>query len=1219
MASAGQLFFRSALVRLIVLTTFCIFFVQALPAQTVSFVSAASVVASGFPESYGFALDSTGTLYIADAGNNRIVKVMPDGSQSVLSAGSLNAPQGVAVDDAGNVFIADSYNFRIVKVAQDGTASVLDTGGYSAGIPTGIAIDAHHNIFVADSLNGKILEFHESGSVSVVGTGGLTLSYCNGLAVDDEGNLYIADTGNSRIVEITTDGRAFQVNSGGLFLNAPMGVAADPQGNVFVADTFNGHIVEITPDGQASVVTTGNQTLYYPYDVTMASNGTFYVLEQLSSVSQIVKVQTQAADFGNANVCPGGQAMPSPCSQTLTLNYRFNSSASLSTPLFVNSDYQIAAGRTCSGTFQNGDTCSLAVNFAPSMPGERMGSIELADSNHQILNTVYAAGIGTAPAIGFLPGTVSALNTGNQSLASPGGVAVDQAGNSYIADNTGNKLLRIDQTGSVSIMNMGGLTLAGPVGLAVDGAGIVYIADTGNNRVVKVMRNTSSVLNTGSLVLAQPNDITVDGIGNVYIADTGNNRIVKIAQGNNSSVLSTGGLTLSQPKGVAVDDSGTVYIADTGNSRVLRVPNIGAASIVDTGNAALQQPVKLALDAAGTLYVTDRSSSQVLQIFTNGTTTAAGTGSFTLRQPDGIALDATGNVWIADAGNGRVLAIDRTTPPSLVFSSTAIGSTSQTQAVTIMNLGNASLNFPVPAIGQNPSLSAYFTSGGSSTCPSVSSSSPTFSLAAGNACSLNISFAPESSGSVSGSLIFTDNVKNAANPYAKQTIALSGSAVAASVNITWTPASAISYGTNLSSVLNATASTRQGSTVPGQFSYTAQKAGGNTLVISPAITLPAGTYTLTATFTPADTGDYQPAVQTTVLRVIPAPLEVSAQNVSRVYGTANPQFTGTIVGTVNGDSLTETFTTTVTLASIAGSYTIVPVVTGANLNNYAVTVLNGVLTVDKAPSTVALKTSNANPAPGGSFTLTATVASTTSGAPTGTVQFLDGATVLGTEPLNAQGTAALTVANITEGDHTIYAIYAGDQNFSSSQTIITEQPKATALSLSLNVTNLSLRLGQTGVVKATLVPSDGYKGNITFSCSGLPQMTACNFSPATFTMNGETAPVVTTLTITTRGPGTSTADLRQPRSLESKAVLAGFFFLPSTLLGSWLFYQRRKLRSALGNVLVIIILLGSMIGVIGCGITTDFGPTGTSTIQVTAKQTDGTTAVTSLELNIEGR
>src|ERR1700731_159607 len=146
---------------------------------------------------------------------------------------------------------------------------------------------------------------------------------------------------------------------------------------------------------------------------------------------------------------------------------------------------------------------------------------------------------------------------------------------------------------------------------------------------------------------------------------------------------------------------------------------------------------------------------------------------------------------------------------------------------------------------------------------------------------------------------------------------------------------ALVYGPGLgASQLNAT------STIGGSFAYT-PAAGG---------VLPAGPQTLSAVFTPTDLVNYAPQTVTATLTVSKAPLALTANSASRPYNTANPAFTGTITGAVNGDVLTESFTTTAVLSSAAGTYPITPAAAGANLGNYTVTATNGILTVTPAAS-----------------------------------------------------------------------------------------------------------------------------------------------------------------------------------------------------------------------------------------------------------------------------
>jgi hypothetical protein len=203
---------------------------------------------------------------------------------------------------------------------------------------------------------------------------------------------------------------------------------------------------------------------------------------------------------------------------------------------------------------------------------------------------------------------------------------------------------------------------------------------------------------------------------------------------------------------------------------------------------------------------------------------------------------------------------------------------------------------------------------------------------------------------------------------------------AATPILQWAAPASITYGTALtSSQLNATA-IYNGNQVPGSFAYTP----------APGTVLSVGSHTLSVSFTPTDTTTYStPTPITTNLTVSQDALTITANNATEVYGTANPAFTGTITGEVPADSFTESFATPATLDSAVGSYPITPSVTGSNLADYTVTAQSGVLTVGPAGTTVTVSTSSTTANADATITLTATVLSTTTGVPTGSVQFLD--------------------------------------------------------------------------------------------------------------------------------------------------------------------------------------------------------------------------------------
>ena len=324
--------------------------------------------------------------------------------------------------------------------------------------------------------------------------------------------------------------------------------------------------------------------------------------------------------------------------------------------------------------------------------------------------------------------TADAVAANTSELNNPLGIALDSAGNLYIADQL-NQRIREVKAGTISTVAGDGTPgytgdtaaatsaeLDDPSGIAVDSSGNLYIADTSNHVIRKVAGGTITTYagtnvsgGTGDhglaidAQLANPTGLTLDAAGNLYIADTGNSRIriVTKATGDITS-LSTGNFILSSPKGVAVDAAGNVYIADTNNSRVLKVAprgsitkttTVAGTSVIgfsgDGGpatSAQLAYPSSLAVDAAGNIYIADSYNQRIRRVSaaTGIITTVAGTkfsgytgdgGSSTsaeLSFPRVVLLDPSGNIYISDTQN-NVIRLMTPNAPSIGGVITASG------------------------------------------------------------------------------------------------------------------------------------------------------------------------------------------------------------------------------------------------------------------------------------------------------------------------------------------------------------------------------------------------------------------------------------------------------------------------------------------------------------------------------------------------------------------
>ena len=750
----------------------------------------------------GLAVDNSGYLYIADCpldGNNadnRVLKVKTDGSSaSVIPAGTLYGPAAVAVDASGNVYIADNNNgARVVKVPYSG-------GTYGS-----------HTDFVSTS---------ES-----IGSGG-ALEYGVALAVDASGDVLLTDTDGlgARLIKVTSSGTATElisntqsIGAGGT-LYTPNGVAADAQGDIFVADQestdFLGRIVELPYSGGSYgspveyVPSTGNAStnaLNTPNGLAIDSKGNLYATdfgadaENSAGTGGVIEIASQSTDFGNATV--GSSSL------TYSLNFVFGSGGSLNstTPYKVLTlgasglDFAAASGTNCSGSFGAGSTCTVKVKFSPKYTGLRIGAVELLNTSGSVIVTANLYGIGTGPQVVFpsnaatgtpLGGTFAFSGMGGSPLA----VTVDGSGNVYVADQSGAVYEMPAGCALSSCVTTLGSGFEQVTGVAVDGSGNVYVVDTSLAKVYEMPAGcaSSSCMTALGGGFQQPYGVMVDGSGNVYVSNevsggTVNGTITKMPPGCTSTAYSSGACTVTTlsagfrfPEGIAMDASGNIYVVDAyyTSQQVTEVPAGCTSSSCATtlaGGFKFNYPQGVAVDASGNVYVAVSGAVQEMPAGCASsscvTTLVNGNGNF---YPDGVALDGSGNLYAVGGGTYSVQEFPLATPPILTFSSTMVGQTSSAQTVTLANIGNAALTFPIPSTGNNPSVAANFALGVSTTCPELDSFSSAGTLAAGASCTLAVQFEPTDTGSIDGSLIVKDNHLNAASPnYTTQSISLSG-------------------------------------------------------------------------------------------------------------------------------------------------------------------------------------------------------------------------------------------------------------------------------------------------------------------------------------------------------------------------------------------------------------------------------------------------------------
>jgi hypothetical protein len=589
-------------------------------------------------------------------------------------------------------------------------------------------------------------------------------------------------------------------------------------------------------------------------------------------------------------------------------------------------DFTDAGSDTCTANtlYTVGQSCTVNVAFTPEFSGNRYGAVVLYDNVGNVIENLYLQGTGVGPQVNFLPGTQSTLGSG---FNLPMSIVSDGSGNVFVGGEDFSSVYEIAAVnGNIPAsptINLLGGSFQSAWGLALDGSGNLFVADFGKNAIYEMLKSGGyTTVNSLGGGFFNPWGVAVDGAGNTFVADYGNNAVKEIPPGCASSAcVNTLAGGFNGPSGVAVDGSGNVFVADLNNHALKEILAASGYTTVNTLASGLSFSGNLTLDGNGNAYLVGAQNTGVLEVLAAGGYTTVQTLPSNFNHPQGVGVDGAGNVLVADNGNNRVVKLDYADAPSLSFAITAVGSTSSDspQTVTVENVGNAALDFPIPSSGNNPSIGMNFTlnSGVSSACPLVSAGSSTAgTLVAGASCELPISFTPTPTGALTGALLLADNNLNAGLPvFATQSILLSGTTTQVTPAINWATPAPIIYGTPLSGLqLNAT------STVAGTLTYT--PAAGTILT--------TGTQTLTVTFTPTDSTDYRSATTTVILTVnqstptiywsAPAPITYGTalsgtqlNAVSVVAGTfAYSPAAGTVL-TAGTQTLTVTFTPTDTV------------------------------------------------------------------------------------------------------------------------------------------------------------------------------------------------------------------------------------------------------------------------------------------------------------------
>ena len=883
---------------------------------------------------FALAIDSSGNIYAANQAAGSIFKIVP-GSGGTYTAATIitgitggSGTSGVAVDAYGNIY-TNNYGNSLYKYIYSGGTYTQHVIASNFSLARGMAVDNNGYIYQTDESANQVRVFIPSGSIATTttytaGTVFTGLSSPAGVAVKN-GIVYIGN-GTELLQETPNGSGGYTQSVVATGFDALRGIAPDNSGNIFVSDLDLGlkKVTNALQDfGTVAVGTTSAQQSIAFEVLTAGTLGTPVVLTK----------GITGLDFklGAGSTCVGSLAANTACVVNVTF-----------TPQYPGERYGAVELTNSSGTviatsLMQGNGSGPQVTYSPG-----------------VIATV--AGTGVA---GYNGNGIAA--TSAEINADDNGPALDGAGNLYFADLYNYQVRKVTAATGI-ITTVAGTGAAGyngdniaatsatvaPESVAIDGAGNIYIADSGNNRIRKVTAATgliTTIAGTGtggyngdniaatSAEVSNPYEIAVDGLGNVFISDTGNHRIreVSAATGIITTVAGTGtggysgdngaatSAEIANPRGIAVDATDNLYIADYGNQRIRKVSNTGIITTV-AGNgsggyngddivatsAELNTPLGVAVDAAGDLYIADAGNNRVREVIaaTGIITTVAGNGTGGFSGDNGSAtsaelngdhtlvLDNAGDIYVTDSGNQRIRKVTVTAPPPFAFADTYVYSVSadSPKTETITNIGNAALTFEVPGIGTNPSISSGFSIGNSSTCPQLSTLSSAVTLAAGASCTDLISFTPQVVGTIGGSTVTTDNTLNVAN--STQSVGLSGTSLPLLTKTITFPQPATPVTAGSSATLAATASNGD----PVTYSITSGAATINGSTITYTNT---GTVTIAANST--ETFDYAAAAtvsDSVVVNAAASSYTAPSENVGNTSATQTATVNFTTAGTL---------------------------------------------------------------------------------------------------------------------------------------------------------------------------------------------------------------------------------------------------------------------------------------------------------------------------------
>ena len=1186
---------------------------QGTPQVTSSYVTALTHP-SGWGQIVSTAITGDGDLLVEETNNGALYEFPANGGAMItLIASGMGANAGgqwnpsVALDSQNNLYLTGNWDNCVSRIPYDPAtktwpdlALVAQTtlapnggncvdavfqynlsGEWADGAwgaqPFALGTDANNNLYLStfNWNNGFLLELPlavKNGALSVGAPitfldhlGASSGSNVDSIAIDPWGNIYFVETGQNKVLEYPA-GQAFtpgQAESGLPRVDPELtyieGVQPDAAGNLYISDAQAGVVMVPAAKGPGLQPQTAAAVYLSPVaglgsvSIDFARN-ILYVPTKPKSWNgwngfyDVVAVNLNNAELGST---PVGTPV------TSTIYYDFSGSV---TPASIAieeagvtaADFSVATGGSCqAGTaYTAGQNCTVNVSLNPQVAGNVSAKLVMRDNAGNTLLSTVLHGTGQAPMLAISPAAESTIGSG---LQTPSQVAVDAAGNAYVADAGLGAVVEYPVSSGATTPTNIGTGLKNPTGVAVNGAGDVFIADAGN---VYEVPNTASGLNSTAQITLKSGlganlNLAVDGLGDLFIADPANQRVVKLSNpgGTFPTMAQTeSDLTgLNAPSLVATDASGNLYVVDGVN--LIQITPVGQQTTITN---TVSNATGLAVDASGALYIAAPSASMRIP-WVNGAWAVGSpvTIAASVSNPKGIALDSGGDLFTADATAENIHVYGAS--GELNFGTLTLGQTPSLEAA-LTNQGNE----PMDITGFTVSNAVDYSASGTACTASA--------LPQGTNCDLTVTLSPGpgDQGTLSTQIQIQGNQANSATllsaigvgaSLAKSvttvSVASSASVVDVPVTVTVSPASGTGTPTGdvTVSVDGANPTTKALSNGTVKFDFMPISAGSHTFSVTYQGDRAFGSSTASTTATVA---------KGAVTMSEPAPPKYVLSN-GESYGDQNTtQYYFTYKMQVNASAGTPTGT---------------------------VTFMEG--------TTAACDSSPAKMDANGYATFTTTCLT----LPTST----NPTTLVATHVLTPVYSGDANYQSFTGSAVTFNVIRNPSVTLASSPAAVTVSSGSTAAA-NITLTSL-LGYGIAGLNEPIL----NYTLPLALQCNGLPAHTTCSFSSSSITVT-PTVPGAATMTIQTNVAvqPTSSVTKSSQRRIIRHAALFGFGFL------GLLFTRRKKIRTYLTPLCVLALAI-ALAGISGCS-TSSFKqstdslqtPKGTYTISVTAIQVGST-------------